>query len=90
MDRPAGKRPPISSGFSSKQVPGYCEGLYPGWLQAEMEYYRFGEMLEPFGESVCTGEGFYLHIKRDKLPECVRCLEENGYTVMEGSDLIFY
>ncbi len=83
-------RPPLSSGFYPEQVNGYCEGLYPDWLQAEMEYYRFGELLEPFGESVCTGEGFYLHIKRDKLPECIKCLEENDYTVKEALNLIFY
>lgn len=90
FDEMAEKRPPLSSGFSPEQVPGFCEGLYPDWTQAEMEYYRFGEMLETFGESVCTGEGSYLHITREKLPECIKCLEEKGYTVREGSNLIFY
>jgi hypothetical protein len=84
------RRPPLECGFSYEDIPGFCEGLYPDWLQAEMEYYLFGKLLEPFGKSVSTGEGSYLHINRDKLPECVRCLEDNGYTVREGSDLIFY
>ena len=84
------RRPPLECGFGYEDIPGFCEGLYPDWLQAEMECYNFGKLLEPFGKSVSTGEGSYLHIKRDKLSECVRCLEENGYTVREGSDLIFY
>jgi hypothetical protein len=84
-------RPRGSDKFDEGQIPGYCDGDYPDWLQQEMEAVLPEEILEEFAEGEVTMlNGTYDHIDPKHLPAIKARLEELGYVVEDGTDLSFY
>jgi hypothetical protein len=78
------------SEFHAEQVPGYADGDYPDWLQAEMDRVLPDDILEEFAVSQSTVlSGDYYHIEERALGAIVERLEKSGYRVSDGSDLDF-
>ena len=77
--------------FSPDQVPWYCDGDYPKWLQQNMGdvvpahiFQRYGSIVN----SVFNGE--YIHIEPRDIDDIVSDLEEYGYEVIDGTSLSFW
>jgi hypothetical protein len=84
-------RPRGCDPFSSADIPGYCDGDYPPWLQQEMDDLLPVEVIERFGEGQVTMlNGGYTHLDPKDLPEIIAMLERHGYVVQDGSRLNFW
>jgi hypothetical protein len=84
-------RPRGSDEFDEGQIPAYCDGDYPDWLQQEMDAVLPEEILEEFAEGEDTMlNGPYYHIDPRHLPAIKARLEQLGYVVEDGTDLSFY
>jgi hypothetical protein len=72
-------------------MPEVSDGDYPPWLQSEMDKIIPKELLREFGAYTSTRlNGDFYHIDPGKLPQLKPRLEHLGYTVEDGSDLLFY
>ena len=86
-----GEWPNISTPFNSEDVPGYCDGDYPYWLQAEMDRCLPDEILEKYAELTETMlNGDYYHIDADQEEDICRELRTSGFNVIKREDLYFY
>ncbi len=75
----------------SNQIPDYCFGDYPDWLQQEIDTVLPDEILGEFAEVENTIlNGPYYHIDPKHLLTIKGRLEQPGYIVEDGTDLSFY
>lgn len=84
-------RPRGSDRFDPGQIPAYCDGDYPAWLQQEMDAVLPTEILEEFAtveDTVLNGP--YFHIDPKHLPAIKERLEQLGYIVEDGTGLSFF
>jgi hypothetical protein len=84
-------RPRGCDKFDAEQIPGYCDGDYPDWLQQTMDRVLPEEIMEEFAEgenSVLNGP--YFHIDAEHLPEITARLKQLGYAVEDGTHLSFH
>jgi hypothetical protein len=84
-------RPHGHDKFDGGQIPAYCDGDYPDWLQQAMADILPEEILEEFAEQGDTMlNGPYYHID----PRCLRVIKSRlkhlGYRVEDGTDLAFF
>jgi len=70
-------------------VPGYCDGDYPDWLQEEMPGIMPDEILEKYGSYELTGNGAYYHIEVEHEEAICRDLRARGFDVIRRDDLYF-
>lgn len=68
----------------------YSDGLYPPWLQAEMETFIDGEVLYKFGEPIYTCNGVYFDINEENAQKLAHWLSEQGFTVVRMQDMEFH
>jgi len=76
--------------FNPEQIPWYCDGDYPKWLQQHMGDVVPAHILQRYGSivsSVFNGE--YIHIEPRYIDNIVSDLEEYGYEVIDGTSLSF-
>ena len=77
--------------FSADQVPGYHDGDYPTWLQAEMEHVLPAEILEKYAyQELSVFNGEFWSISSNRLSEILADLEVIGISTREENDLNFY
>lgn len=87
-DEAGDDRPMESEVFSSEQVPGYCDGDYPPWLQQEMGNVVPTEILDEFASTTSTMlNGNYWHIDPSHLGRMVERLREVRILVRDGTDI---
>jgi hypothetical protein len=90
FDEQGEPRPRGADEFELEMVPGYCDGDYPDWLQAEMHKILPVEILEEFAireNSMLNGP--YIHINAEHLSAITSRLENLGYVVEDGTHLSF-
>jgi hypothetical protein len=85
-------RPRGCDPFSPEEyVPGYYDGVYPDWLQQEMDDTLPPEVIERFGKGEMTlHDGGYTHIDPADLSAIKGLLEGFGYVVKDGSHLGYW
>lgn len=85
------RRPKGTDPFTAEQLPGYCDGDYPPWLQAEMDLILPISFLEKHGKRESTSlNGSFWMISREALETVLNALFYSGYDVSEASDLEFH
>ena len=84
-------RPKGSDPFDASQLPGFDEGGYPPWLQAEMASILPVSFLHRFAvaESGFTSGSFWT-IPQENLAPALVALKESGYVVDKGGNLRFW
>jgi hypothetical protein len=91
FDEEGEPRPRGSDEFDGEQIPGYCDGDYPDWLQQEINGVLPEEVLREFAAVEDTMlNGPYIHIDPEHLPVIKARLEQLGYIVEDGTHLSFY
>lgn len=82
------ERPTPETPFRAEEVPGYCDGDYPPWLQQEMDDVLPWELIERFGqhEPTCIN-GWFVRFDPDDLPAITEMLAEMGIDVVVRHDL---
>ena len=84
-------RPESSEPFDRDEVPGYCDGDYPDWLQQEMDFCLPEEILEKYAtDEVTSLNGNYYHIEEEHEEAICRDLRAMGFKVIKREDLYFY
>ena len=77
--------------FDPGQIPAYCDGDYPAWLQQHMDAVLPIEILQQYGKIVSSVfNGDFIHIDWKCRDEIVASLERLGYEVVEREDLCFW
>lgn len=77
--------------FNSDLVPGVLDGLYPEWLQPDMDYIMPKAFIEKFGVRKDTFlNGSYWELPPKQINEMIAFLESLGYEVESGEHLNFY
>lgn len=83
-------QPRGSDEFSGEQIPGFCDGDYPTWLQQEMEHVVPLQILEKYGTLKTTViNGLYWHLPPERESEIVEALRVQGFTVEKAANLGF-
>jgi|GEM_PF-1033033 hypothetical protein len=82
-------RPQGSDTFDSSDVPGYCDGIYPDWLQEEMPGTVPDEILNKYGSYEMTSNGAYFHIEPKYEEAICKDLRALGINVVRRDDLYF-
>lgn len=91
LDQVGERRPKGKDEFSGECLPGWTDGDYPTWLQAEMDYEIPQEVLMTYGERKDTWlNGSYWHLPPEREQEIVRALESLGFEVVPAQDLRFW
>ena len=71
-------------------IPGYCDGDYPDWLQAQADQFVPTDLLETYGEEVTTTlNGSYWRIPAENIDELLIALKWRKYELTEKPDLNF-
>lgn len=65
------------------------DGLYPPWLQAEMETFIDMKVLYKFGEPMFTSNGVYYDINEENAQKLAHWLSKQGFTVVRMQDMKF-
>lgn len=82
--------PSPSEPFEISMVPGFDEGDYPPWLQAEMGRYIPSDILRHHGHRDSSVlNGCYWAIKAEALQELIEALHERGFDVEQADALPF-
>ncbi|MBK8907137.1 MAG: hypothetical protein IPM60_04310 [Rhodospirillales bacterium] len=83
--------PPDDASFSAGDLPGFCDGDYPPWLQAEMDLVLPRDLIHRFGkrETSFLNGSFYSIDPAHEEP-LVRELRSRGYEVTRREDLSFW
>lgn len=85
-ERPAGDDP-----FDPESLPGWSDGDYPPWLQAEMDQLLPREILAKYGVRTTTHvNGSYWHIPEVKRVQIAQELTALGWEVFSADDLQFW
>jgi hypothetical protein len=83
--------PNDSAPFNSEDVPGYCDGDYPAWLQQKVDECVPEEILDKYAENLeTTLNGNYYHIEGSDEEAICRDLRALGFQVIRREDLYFY
>ena len=83
--------PDPAAEFDSSEIPGYCDGDYPDWLQKEMLRLLPRDLCEKFGKietSVFNGQ--FLFIPPENLDGLIKALVERGIRAEHTPDLWFH
>ena len=85
------ERPSADAPFESEQVPGFCDGDYPPWLQKEMADVLPAEVVSRFcrWEATCIN-GHVLRLEEKYRPRVIAMLLRAGYEVVRREDLEFW
>jgi hypothetical protein len=84
------KPPRPGKRFKSEDVPGFCDGDWPPWLQKEIARVLPPPLVLKYAKASMTLiNGVYFHIKQEDLPELLRELELRGIRAMHEPDLEF-
>jgi hypothetical protein len=76
--------------FKSEDVPGFCDGDWPPWLQKEIVQVLPPPLVLKYAEASMTLiNGVYFHIRQEDLPELLRELESRGIRATHEPDLEF-
>lgn len=76
--------------FKFEDVPGYCDGDWPPWLQKEILRVLPAPLVKKYAEASMTLiNGVYFHIRQEDLPELLRELESRGICATHEPDLEF-
>jgi len=85
------KEPDASSPFNAEYLPGYSDGDYPPWLQAEMGRHVPATTLEEFGINENSAiNGPYWTIPAENEVPLVKKLIELGFTVSRKDEWHFH
>ena len=83
-------RPKGSDLFSAEQIPAYCDGDYPQWLQQDMDLVLPDDILDRYGKVENTRfNGAYIYIDPSHEDAIVADLKAEGYRVVKRNDLPF-
>jgi hypothetical protein len=86
-----GSRPRLDDEFSEDALPGYSEGDYPPWLQAEMEGVLPADIISRFGrQDSTTLNGPYVHIDPAHRQAILAELLARGIVAEEATELSFH
>ena len=86
-----GQWPDDAAPFDSEAVPGYYDGDYPDWLQAEMDSCVPEDILEKYADYVGTMlNGAYYDIEMTHEEDICGDLRARGFNVIKREDLYFY
>jgi hypothetical protein len=89
-DEQGDRRPRGPDAFSSEAVPGYCDGDYPPWLQAEMDWIE-EDVWRKFGTHKSTMlNGLYWHVPEKNRKAVCAALRERGWEVEHAPKLEFW
>jgi hypothetical protein len=84
------KPPRPGKRFKSEDVPGFCDGDWPPWLQKEILHVLPPPLVLRYAEASMTLiNGVYFHIRQEDLPELLRDLESRGIRATLEPDLEF-
>jgi len=84
-------RPKGTDPFSGESLPGWSDGDYPPWLQAEMERILPIEVLDQFGERESTAlNGHFWLIPKKNIAGICAALESLGWDLELAQDLPFH
>ena len=85
------ERPAAQERFSSDVVPGFCDGDYPPWLQAELDRVLPRDVIKRWGRWIESSiNGWYVHFDPADRREIVAMLESAGFDVVKREDLAFW
>jgi len=84
-------RPRSTDDFNGEQIPAYCDGDYPAWLQQEMDSLLPQDILRDFAIRADTSfNGCYWHIDPMHLKAIKQRLAKAGFVAKSGARLTFY
>lgn len=82
------ERPAPETPFRAEELPGYCDGDYPPWLQQEVDDVLPWEVIERFAEHEPTCiNGWYVRFDPDDLPAITEMLAAMRIDVVVRHDL---
>ena len=76
--------------FDVADVPGFCDGDWPPWVQKEILRVLPPPLVKRYAEAVMSCiNGVYFHIKQEDLPALLAELERRGICAVHAPDLRF-
>jgi hypothetical protein len=85
-----GEKRPRSADRFPHDVPGYCDGLYPPWLQAEMDSLAPYDVRREVGILESTSNGPVWQIPEENLKAACEALSDLGWILNRAQRLNFY